>query len=190
MKKYINIPYEINFNQFTLNQSILFLYTLFDEMDKKDIIKILYHKHPNRFENDLFIIKEYSDRIKEIRRIQNFRGKIKKGDTKNIPLYYKMKIETFNKIINDKTITKAELLIILFILKKYMITFNRIYTFKIKDLLNEIFICENTRKYKKSLYKTLNKLMTWKYEDNSVFIKKYEINEKEIAIKLDNKNKK
>jgi hypothetical protein len=117
----------------------------------------------------------------------NKKDKIKLKE--NIISYYKMKIITFDKIINDKTITKSELLIILYILSLYKITYQRIWTLNLNNMLNQIFKSNNIRQYKITFINTLEKLKDWKYDDGSLFICSYDISGKNIILNLDKTKK-
>jgi hypothetical protein len=192
MKRFIRIPYGVyeHLHTLTYNQLVLMLLICKNEDSEQTVINKYYHRHKIRYLNDLDAMTEVGKHIKELRVLNNhIESKKFKRDKDTIPLYYKMKLTTFNHIINDKNITKTNLLIILHLIKLYSNTYVRKHTIKIKDFLFEATNKPFTYRYKEFLVETLNIVKKWEYEDGSMFIKDFKIAGKNCIISLDIKKK-
>lgn len=190
MKSVIKIPDKLfaEFKYLTYNQIVLLLYLCKNEDKIDDIKKRIYKTNTSRFNKDLTVIQKYEDYIKDIRELENpINSKELRKNRKLLPRYYKLKISTFELILNDKDITKSNLLIILSFIKLYQNTLQRRHEIKIKELLSFTFNTKHPRLYVNYLKETLDKMISWKYDDNSVFLKSYEIKGKKLYVELDKK---
>lgn len=183
-KKYIFIPHEIDFTEFSYSQSMLICFASKNEENVTEISKLLYHGKPDRLNKDAAVIKKVHPYILTVRNWQENRDKNR--DRNSAPPYYKMKVATFYKILNDKNIHKSELIIILYFLRMYKNTFKRKHEIKLKDMMTELF-GENYRHFNKNLLKTLEILKSWTYEDGSVFLLDYCINRGILTVNFDKK---
>jgi len=165
------------------------MFELYDLYTVEYIKKKLYHNHIYRYTKDKHVISACNNIIILLKNIQLNRTKMSKEDREQIPGYFKMKVETFEKILNDNEIRKPELLTILFLLKLYKITYYREHRLKINETIIEIMGGKNPLQYKKNFFEIIEKLKNWKYTDDSIFIKDYRIEKDDIIIILDEKQR-
>jgi len=190
MKKYIKIHSNLltEFRNLTYKQIILLLILCKNDENEADIIKTLYPNSYCRLKKDSIKINSYLKYIKELRDIERHIDiKQLKKNKDLIPRYIKMKYSTFDHIINDKRITKTNVLIIINLLELYQITYIRKHHININTFLNKTFNKSFSFRYKEFFIETLEILKSWKYEDGSVFIKDYIIDGKNIDILFDEK---
>ena len=101
--------------------------------------------------------------------------------------YYKLKTETFLKMLN---MNKNELLVVLWFLKTYNVEDQRIWSKKIHKILKEIFRISNPSKNRQLFLNTLDKINGWEYCDDSYFLGSYRIQNAKITFNLDIKKHK
>lgn len=181
MKKYIKIPFNrIDFNTLTRNQILYLLNLLKNENDEIEFKKIIYgtNRHNAKADKEL-IVSRYRDVINEIREMDDHQDVIDN--------YFKMKVSTYDIIIKEQP-TQNELRIILWLLIKYRTTYRRTRQFDLNGVLKELF-GPTSRNYKKLFLNTLDKLMQWKYPDDSLMIKKYELNKNILTLYLDERKR-
>jgi len=205
MKKYIFIPRGLTKELATLtrNQILLFLFYLKNEEANEKAIKLIYNNRKERWLKDAHVIDaKYKSLILFVRSMQGKRIE-KTGDffkdkeakqkyALGLMKYFKMKTETYDKIVEDNNILKHELLIILYILEDYQDTFNRTHIYNFKSFRESIFkdISGVKEDYlNKKIYNTLNTIKDWKYEDGSVLLKEYELKNRNIILTYDKKGK-
>lgn len=178
-------------NDLTYKQLILLLLLCKNDDSEEYIKKHYYKKNLKLYNDDLKKMVPYVEYIKQIRDVENpINKKQLKQNKELLPRYYKMKYETFEYIVNDKRITKINLLIILSFIKMYQNTFVREHTVNINQFLFTTLGKKFTFRYKEFLIETLEILKNWSYEDGSVFIKSYKIDGKKLTLEFDKKTKK
>lgn len=178
MKRYIKIPYDIEFNGMTRNKILYVLFLLKNDPDITAFRKEIYKTNQHRATKDYEEIKqEHQELLNKFRRLDIRTSKIK------LPRHYKMKVKTYEQI---KYYTKNELLITLWFLKKYQNTYQRTHIINIKDEVEEIFNNER-REYRRIFLDTIEKLSQLEYDNNDVFIRSYVKRGKKLEIRLDEK---
>ena len=161
------------------NQILMCLVLFYSDTELLNNFKKKYYgKSKLRYLKDIKRIKEYGVYLNEMV-YYNDNAELKRT-------YMKLKISTL-KLILDNNMKKQELLVMLYLLWKYQFTYRREFTIGVKELLKEVFNYErhNITPYKRVLFKTLDLLKSWVYEDGAVFVKGYTIIGDRVRIELE-----
>jgi len=179
MKQYIKISFDIDFKLLTRNQILLCIFVLNNDDDRKQsFYSEVYGTNRARIKSDWEALNHlYGDVVQTYRDLS-----IKRN---HVPRYYMIKIETFDKI-KEMMPTKTELLTLLWLLKKYQNTYHREQNYILNNVLKETF-GNNWRIYKPRFIDAMNKLKQIEYEDDTILLENYEIKDKKLYIKLQEK---
>lgn len=180
-KRYIKIHPKMitEWPKLSRNQILMCLVLFYSDTELLNNFKKKYYgKSKLRYLKDIKRIKEYGVYLNEMV-YYNDNAELKRT-------YMKLKISTL-KLILDNNMKKQELLVMLYLLWKYQFTYRREFTIGVKELLKEVFNYErhNITPYKRVLFKTLDLLKSWVYEDGAVFVKGYTIIGDRVRIELE-----
>ena len=180
-KRYIKIHPKMitEWSKLSRNQILICLVLFYSDTELLNNFKKKYYgKSKSRYLKDVKRIKEYGVYLNEMV-YYNDNAELKRT-------YMKLKISTL-KLILDNNMKKQELLVMLYLLWKYQFTYRREFTIGVKELLKEVFNYErhNITPYKRVLFKTLDLLKSWVYEDGAVFVKDYTIIGDRVRIELE-----
>ena len=180
MNRYIDISYDIDFNAMNRNEIMYTLFMLSNRDDERnEFEKKIYKSNRSRALADY---EKIYGQYKEI--IDRFRA-VQKNEQMDIPAYYIMKQKTFD-IICTNLLTRNELKILLWIMREYQITYQRI---RIAD--NEVMqslFGDSYKLYRSMFKKTLDKFISYEYDDGSKLVVAYENHRGRIKIQLDVKH--
>jgi len=176
--------------ELTRNQIILAILKIIDDKTLRVRIKDLVYSRKDRLQTDLDKLDEY-EIIDVNKPILGAERKVANTIVK-VGGYYSIKVTSFENLFDKGNIpSKQELLIFLWLCKIYNDKHMRNHTFRIIDVLNELFSkYPKPSKFRKVFEKTIKNFYLFKYANEDVFIKNYEIKNGRIFLELDEKKRK